>query len=59
LLLERGQRMQGAEVRALLERTGFPAGDARIVDACEAVASVVRAPGCREIRTAATPGPSP
>ena len=59
LLLERGQRMQGPEVRALLERTGFPAGDgdARIVNACDAVASVVRAPGCSEIRTAATPLP--
>ena len=54
LILERGQHLQGPEVRALLERTGYPSADesARIVDACDAVASLVRAPGCREIRTA-------
>jgi subtilisin family serine protease len=55
LLLERGQHLRSAEVRALLERTGFPAADrgTRIVDACDAVAALVRAPGCREFRTAA------
>jgi hypothetical protein len=54
LLLERGQHLQGTEVRALLERTGYTGTDAslRIIDACDAVASVVRAEGCREIRTA-------
>ncbi|HVY80845.1 MAG TPA: S8 family serine peptidase [Steroidobacteraceae bacterium] len=55
LLLERGQHLQAGEVRALLERTGYTGTDEslRIVDACDAVASVVRAQGCREIRTAA------
>jgi subtilisin family serine protease len=55
LMLERGQHLQGTDVRALLERTGFPAADrtTRIVDACDAVAALVRAPGCREFRTAA------
>jgi subtilisin family serine protease len=55
LMLERGQHLQSADVRALLERTGFPAADrtTRIVDACDAVAALVRAPGCREFRTAA------
>jgi subtilisin family serine protease len=55
LMLERGQHLQNGDVRALLERTGFPAADrtTRIVDACDAVAALVRAPGCREFRTAA------
>jgi subtilisin family serine protease len=55
LLLERNQRLQGDEVRTLLERTGFPGSDAstRIVDACDAVASLVRAQGCRDIRLTA------
>lgn len=55
LLLERGQHLQSTEVRALLERTGFPSADSttRVVDACDAVATLVRAQGCREIRTAA------
>jgi hypothetical protein len=55
LLLERNQRLQGNEVRTLLEQTGFPGRDAstRIVDACDAVASLVRAQGCREIRLTA------
>ncbi len=55
LMLERGQHLQSADVRALLERTGFPAADrtTRIVDACDAVAALVRVPGCRELRTAA------
>jgi subtilisin family serine protease len=62
LLLERGQHLQSTEVRALLERTGFPSADSttRVVDACDAVATLVRAQGCRDIRTAAdsTPGSS-
>jgi subtilisin family serine protease len=55
LLLERGQHLQSTEVRALLERTGSPSADSgtRVIDACNAVASLVRAPGCRDIRTAA------
>ncbi len=57
LLLERGPRLQGAEIRALLEKTAVPSPDraTRRVDACEAVASIVHAPGCdeSEIRTAA------
>lgn len=55
LMLERNQNLQGADVRALLERTGLPTADrgTRIVDACDAVAEIVRAPGCREFRTAA------
>jgi hypothetical protein len=55
LLLERNQRLQSTEVRNLLERTGFPSPDAstRIVDACDAVASLVRAQGCRDIRLTA------
>jgi subtilisin family serine protease len=58
LLLERGQHLQGPEVRALLERTGSPSADpsTRIIDACDAVASLVRAPSCREIRTAEITG---
>jgi subtilisin family serine protease len=59
LILERGQRMQAAEVRSLLERTGYTGPDAtlRIVDACDAVASLIRAQGCRRIRTAAEINP--
>lgn len=55
LLLERGQNLQSAEVRSLLERTGYPSADSstRVVDACDAVAMLVRAQGCRGIRTAA------
>jgi subtilisin family serine protease len=57
LLLERNQHLQGPEVRALLERTGLPSADraTRLVDACDAVASIVRAQGCTSgaIRTAA------
>jgi hypothetical protein len=55
LLLERAQNLQSAEVRALLERTGYPSADStrRMVDACDAVASLVRVAGCRDIRTAA------
>ena len=58
LLLERGQHLQADEVRAVLERTGYTGTNAslRIVDACDAVASVIRAQGCREIRTAADVG---
>jgi subtilisin family serine protease len=54
LLLERGQHLRGPDVRELLERTGYPSADTstRIVDACDAVASVVGVPSCREIRTA-------
>jgi len=56
LLLERGRRLQGADVRALLERTGLPSEDRsmRLVDACDAVAYIVQAPACvaGEIRTA-------
>jgi subtilisin family serine protease len=60
LLLERGQHLQAAEVRSILERTGYTGTDAalRIVDACDAVASLVRATGCREIRTAADVNPT-
>jgi subtilisin family serine protease len=59
LILERGQRLQAAEVRSLLERTGYTGTDAtlRIVDACDAVASLIRAEGCRQIRTAADVSP--
>jgi subtilisin family serine protease len=59
LILERGQHLQAAEVRSLLERTGYTGTDAtlRIVDACDAVASLVRAAGCRQIRTAADVSP--
>jgi hypothetical protein len=55
LLLERGQHLQSAQVRTLLEQTGYPSADAstRVVDACDAVASLVRETGCRQIRTAA------
>jgi hypothetical protein len=56
LLLERGERLKGAEVRALLERTGLANADhsRRLVDACNAVASIVHAAACvSEIRTAA------
>lgn len=55
LMLERSQRLQSSDVRALLERTGLPTSDrgTRIVDACAAVAALVRAKGCREFRTAA------
>jgi hypothetical protein len=54
LLLERDQRLQNADVRALLERTAVVAADraTHVVDACDAVAALVRAPGCRELRTA-------
>lgn len=55
LLLERDPHLQSAQVRTLLERTGVPLADdtTRIVDACDALATIVRAPGCREFRTAA------
>ncbi len=61
LLLERDQHLRGNEVRALLERTGVPSADrtTRLVDACDAVASIVRATACTssEIRTAADSTP--
>ena len=56
LLLERGDRLQSAEVRGLLERTGLANADQsrRLVDACNAVASVVHAENCTsDLRTAA------
>jgi subtilisin family serine protease len=56
LLLERSEHLRTTEVRTLLERTGLPSADrtTRLVDACDAVASIVRAPACTsEIRTAA------
>jgi hypothetical protein len=56
LLLERSDRLQVNEVRSVLERTGFANADQsrRIVDACNAVASIVHAAACAsEIRTAA------
>jgi subtilisin family serine protease len=56
LVLERSQHLRSTEVRALLERTGLPSADGttRLIDACDAVASIVRASGCTgEIRTAA------
>jgi subtilase family protein len=56
LLLERSDRLPVAEVRALLERTGLANADQsrRLVDACNAVASVVHAQACTsDIRTAA------
>jgi subtilisin family serine protease len=60
LILERGQHLQAAEVRSLLERTGYTGTDPtlRIVDACDAVASVIRSEGCRQIRTAADVSPN-
>jgi hypothetical protein len=55
LLLERSDRLQVPEVRTLLERTGLANADQsrRLVDACNAVASVVHAQACTsDIRTA-------
>ncbi len=55
LLLERSDHLQVGEVRSLLERTGFATADQsrRLVDACNAVASIVHAAACAsEIRTA-------
>ncbi len=55
LLLERSDHLQASEVRSLLERTGFASADQsrRLVDACNAVASIVHAAACSsEIRTA-------
>ncbi|MEP7244644.1 MAG: S8 family serine peptidase [Gammaproteobacteria bacterium] len=61
LLLERNEHLNGTEARALLERTGLPSADqtTRLVDACDAVASIVRAPACTRsgIRTAADSAP--
>jgi subtilisin family serine protease len=55
LLLERNQRLESSEVRTLLERTGSPGANAstRVVDACDAVASLIRAQGCPDIRLTA------
>jgi len=56
LLLERSDRLREGEVRALLERTGLANSDQsrRLVDACNAVASIVHAQACTsDIRTAA------
>src|SRR5262249_24943899 len=55
LLLERTQHLPVTEARALLERTGLANADQsrRLVDACNAVASVVHAQACTsDIRTA-------
>lgn len=57
LVLERAGHLSTMEVRTLLERTGLPGTDpdTRIVNACDAVASIVHAESCSDsqIRTAA------
>ncbi len=61
LVLERSPRLSIAEVTSLLQRTAATSSDraTRLVDACAAVAAVVRAPACgeSEIRTAAESPP--
>lgn len=61
LLLERDPQLQGETARAVLERTGLlnAEGNTRLVDACDAVATIVRAPRCSTagIRTAADSHP--